>query len=122
MSTSVETVKISPFKEDCVLEVMEKDTNQEIKAQRKYKCEFINITCGCVTQVFIWTAVATIVAIILGGLLYSGFHGHDTPIDFGVAITYGYAALLLMFITLSVLLCICCPRCGQTKIKALGIR
>ena len=35
MSTSVETVKTSPFKEDCVLEVMEKDTNQEIKVERK---------------------------------------------------------------------------------------
>ena len=122
MSTSVETVKISPINDDCVLEVVEKDPNQEIKPQRKHKCEFNKITCGCVTHVLIITAVASIVAIILGGLLYSGFHGHDTPIDFGVAITYGYAALLLMFITLGVLLCICCPRCGQTKIKALGIR
>ena len=103
--------------QDCVLEV-EVDKEDKSSTEPRCKCHCDTSLCGICIFLLI-AIVVTLFALLFGAFLYAGFHSEDYQTNIGVAITYGYAAILLMFISVYVCIRLCCPKLGQTKIKAL---
>ena len=87
--------------------------------KKSNKCP-VNIKFCNIIIFIVISLIASLFSLLLGSFLYPLFHGFDAENNVGLSLLYGYCSLIIMFLILIILLCICCPNIGLYKDKKFG--
>ena len=120
MPSNAEVVPYTVNRKDCVLNVVQ-ESRPTKKCIPKFRLPTFRLPTGddiCKFIIFlVLSGVVSLFAIALGSFAFVLFHGKDAETSLGICMLYGYLTLIIMFLVIILIICICCPNMGRPRMK-----